>query len=502
MNKYVFLILFVVVIATPVIAETPFVLKSVTVYPQNVALLNSEADVSQGNEFSTTLEQQAITSSLRLNVNGESADDVRIVKKEVKTEQKTEQKKVWSLTDLFEKDKRIRLIMGDEDIEGTVISTYGDLLFLSGVRNRKTNEDIAFMSVKIGGIDNVLLSSVPVLPDKETISPQVTSYSPYYPVDPQDLLLSWRDAKSGQRKVKLSYLASGYSWSPVYVLDTTEQPTGLFGKETAKFGFFAQITVQRNVTDALFRLIAGQIRLSLSGYSSRDYEYSDTMAQSELRYTINAPSTVGSSLPSVSSLAEYEVYEMLERLSMKKGETLMKPIFDGNVRFEKLYVYDARSSNSGWQSYNNWEQESDGKVQRIYVIYNEDKTWANGIVSVYQDGILIGQDSIEWTPKGREAKVTVGLAGDISASKKETVKKFLDTKLKYESWDYAHTVTISMKNFKKDSVTLRILDSYPRDAKEFSSEVDFKETPGNVMEWNIDLKGGEEKMIKYSYVTD
>ena len=145
------------------------------------------------------------------------------------------------------------------------------------------------------------------------------------------------------------------------------------------------------------------------------------------------------------------------------------------------------------------ENEAVGKVQKIFKIKNNGKTWPQGIVNVYQDYMLIGQDGIEWTPKGREAKVTIGVASDIVAKKKATVIETSPDN-RYDD-DYKYTITILLTNYKDKQVTVKVFDNFVSDALELKSNPDFEEKPGNQMAWEITLGPGEEKQIVYTYET-
>jgi len=113
--------------------------------------------------------------------------------------------------------------------------------------------------------------------------------------------------------------------------------------------------------------------------------------------------------------------------------------------------------------------------------------------------MLIGQDGIEWTPKGREAKVTIGVASDIVAKKKATVKE-ISPENRHDD-DYEYTITILLTNYKDKPATVKVFDNFVSDALDLTSNPGFKEKPGNPMAWEITLGPGEEKKIVYAYET-
>ncbi len=129
---------------------------------------------------------------------------------------------------------------------------------------------------------------------------------------------------------------------------------------------------------------------------------------------------------------------------------------------------------------------------------NDNKTWPAGKVAVYRDGLLVGEDGIEWTPRGRKAKITVGAAPDIDVKKLTTSKVREDR----SCCDYDHSVVLLLKNYKDEAVTVSLLDGFPQQAKDLEASVAYQEQPGNLMTWNVTLAPGEKREIAYTYWTD
>jgi len=215
-------------------------------------------------------------------------------------------------------------------------------------------------------------------------------------------------------------------------------------------------------------------------YSSHYYTQPATT-----RYSITWKST---------SIGEYEIYNLNRTISLETGETKNIPLFSGIVSFKREYVWDARGE-TNYYSYSSWETEKEKNVQVIYEILNEGRTWSHGTVYVYKEGILIGADSIEWTPKGREGKVTVGMAPDIEVKKSHTTKKVA------EQYKYDHTVTLWLKNYKQEKATVKVMDEFSSSAMNLKATEAYTEKPGNLMEWELNIEPGQEKTVTYTYYT-
>ena len=278
---------------------------------------------------------------------------------------------------------------------------------------------------------------------------------------------------SGGKTVDITYLANGLSWEPVYFLDA--------GETASRFEFWAKVTNNFEDLDASVRLIGGDINIQGGNYNARSY-MSNTQAEMAYDYA-GAPSAYFDDAPTVSTAGEYEVYD-LGKKSLAKDESRLISIFAGNVNPERLYVWNTRAGD---------------KVQRIYEVENPSKTWVRGAVKVYENGMLMGEDTIEWTPKGRKAKITIGNAPDIEVSKKTSS---VDMGAGY-SYKTKYTTTLKLKNYKTKEVEVRLMDYLPGyiDAGSFSSSKQFTEKPGNMLEMNVTLAAGATEEIVYSYTT-
>ncbi|MFH1200389.1 MAG: DUF4139 domain-containing protein [Candidatus Micrarchaeota archaeon] len=484
-------------------AELDFTVKEAVIYPQKVALVTKEATIKYGNSFSTVLDSNAYPKSVRIQEDNARVLGIRLARQEMpKPSQDTQLPLLDAKTILLQNQNRfLRLITDTGMASGTVMAVSGDTVVLSNaqyslaISNALVNSSSPYMTLQLSAIRQVALAEKPVIPNATASPPAANpSYPPYnqYSQPTGNYTLSWTDSGSTPRKATLSYFTKGLSWEPVYYLDIGSGPK-------AKFQFLAKIDNALGSEFSDVRLVAGNINLANYPLSSQDYR--DSYAQGAMGESgyMELPD---SSAPSVSSLDEYEVYS-LPGISLQPHEIAIMSIFDDNVEYVKEYVYDARAnSQRSWQNYNSWEQEADGKVRNIYRVKNAGQTWPSGIVSVYSQGVLIGEDSIEWTTKAREAKVTAGVASDIEASRKETVKRFVKSDKYNSNYDYSHSVTIALKNYKVEKVSVRVLDSFPAEALNLTTKTAFVEKPGNLMEWIVALQPGEAKELSYTFITD
>ena len=493
----------------------------IMVYSEGVIQVTKEGSVCCGNEFYTSVEGNILPRSIRV-ISGPSDSDIEYgieyISLSVRDETQPETliKRSLTMQDLINQsmNKRVDVITHNYgQVSGLLYRLEGDLMFLSDVTWVNGNKIIntSFFTMKVSDIKNLMSTDTPVfepaymatvpetsttVPGTSTISPAYpgsyysgyysSSYSSYYntmQVPGRDKQLSWKDDGNGSRNVSILYRSDGVSWEPVYNLDIVE------GDTSARFGLWARVSNDMGVSleGVEMSLVAGNIRLLENRYGM-GMEYMNA-AQSALGNMMAIPDAVIGA--SISALEEYEVY-YLGKTSLDFGETKLVKVFDKEVAIKRDFVWDARSANT-------WDTIiEDGKVHNIYRLINdENTTWPYGTVSVYRDLMFVGEDTMSWTPNGREAKVTVGYAPDIEVKKRVTVKEDPENR-----WRSHHTATLKMTNYKNEQITLTVIESFNRDAENFKSNMIYTEKPGNLLFWNVTLGPGEKKDLTYEFKVD
>ncbi|HTY21231.1 MAG TPA: DUF4139 domain-containing protein [Geobacteraceae bacterium] len=119
-----------------------------------------------------------------------------------------------------------------------------------------------------------------------------------------------------------------------------------------------------------------------------------------------------------------------------------------------------------------------------------------GTVRVYKrdrSGSLqfVGEDSIDHTPRDEKVRIKVGDAFDVVGSRKQTDWK----KIARDTYESAFEITI--KNHKKEDVTVRVLEPIPGDWQILSSSHDHKKEDAHTAEFNIPVKKDGEAKLTY-----
>ena len=466
----------------------------IVVYPNGVAQVTEKGAACCGSEFYTAIDTGIVPGTVRV-IEGFPVESVSI-SAYIPAKNETSLKRPLTIADMINQsiNKQIEAVTTYGGISGTLYMLEGDLMFLSGIRWTSGNEttELPFFTMGVSDIRNLIFRDkpdfAPVYKVSETPQPYnyYSSYNSYYPqynVPASGSRLSWKDSGNGSRAVSIKYRTHGISWTPVYNFDIDDKD------KTGGFGFWAIVTnsMNANLTNVSVKLVAGNIKIQGGMYDRMEYNTATQMAYEN----IAAGGVIGAA---ISMLEEYAVYDM-GKISLNTGETKIIKVFDKGVKFEKDYVWDARLDNADWRYTSEMEN---GKVQNIYRLTNEEnETWPYGTASVYRDGMLIGEDTISWTPKGREAKVTVGYAPDIEVKKRVTAKEIAG-----RSGDYDYRATLKMRNYKNEKTTLTVIDTLPSNAKDFESNIKYEEKPGNLLYWNVTLNPGQEMDLTYTYWTN
>jgi hypothetical protein len=205
----------------------------------------------------------------------------------------------------------------------------------------------------------------------------------------------------------------------------------------------------------------------------------------ESAYAPTPANTGGSTLPSfVSSLfSEYYVYTLTYPVTLRDGETRSLALFDNTVNFRKEYIWDTA-----------WE-----RPHKVYAINNSlDQSWAPGTARIYLAGDFLGEDSIQYTAKGKEAEVTVAEVPDV------IVKKHVNSTTAEEyrnSRTTTYKVSLEIENRRDEETALTVRDwMNSGDVVTLTASNPLGErNEQNKLEWKIMLEKGESKTISYEY---
>lgn len=340
-------------------------------------------------------------------------------------------------------------------------------------------------------------------------------------------------ATAAEQPVAVSYLSKGITWVPSYVVDISQPNEALL---SAKAEIINEIEDLDNVHVDLVTgfpyLQFGDIITPLAkkedlsqfltalgrGYSEgrRPPEYAGVAMQQRSDLGARGPSgppptpIYGSAAAGVS--AEDLFLYPLDGVTLKRNSVGYYPLFTERVAYEHIYEWDIPDYVSQEDRY----QERPAEEKREIVwhslrLKNSTRVpWTTAPAETMQNGQILGQATLNYTPVGGETvlKITQALGIQAEETELETEREIEVVRRYGSSYD---RVTIEgelrLKNFVAEKVTVRITKTLTGEVQTSAPEARVEklakglrqENPRSRLTWQIVLESGEEKEISYVY---
>ncbi|NIS80569.1 MAG: DUF4139 domain-containing protein [Anaerolineales bacterium] len=376
-------------------------------------------------------------------------------------------------TALLEKylDEQILVVTKDgTKYRGNLLSGRGDIIL--------QDSDGQVTVIKL---DNVQEFSFPKLPEGLITKPTLVWH-----------LLA---EQSGKQDVEVTYLTGGITWQADYVLllSSDERAIDLDGWVTLRN------TSGATYQDALLKLIAGDLqRLPQPGFAA------DVLAFEEMERAAAAP-------VEEREFFEYHLYQVPRPVTVRDNESKqIEFVTASGVPAEKFFVYDGLQCRSNYwycrfygypQTEPSYGIASNPKVMVMLEFDTEevDADLPRGRVRVYQEDIdgaalLIGEDTIDHTPKGESLRLYVGDAFDIVGERVQTDFRRPSTKRLEEDFE------ITLRNHKDEAVEVRIVEHLFRwsEWRILSSNADYTKLDSSTIEFRVRVPANDEATLRYS----
>jgi hypothetical protein len=368
-------------------------------------------------------------------------------------------------------DQEIRVVTQDGTLyTGTLLSGRGDIILQDGDGK-----------VTVVGADDIQEFSFPELPEGLITKPT----------------LVWRlqASRDGRQDVEITYLTGGVSWQADYVvrLGAGDDSLDLNGWVTVNN------TSGATFQDALLKLVAGDLqRLAQVG-----------MAQME--DALRAEPTAAAEQIQQREFFEYHLYQVPRPVTLRDNETKqIEFVRAPGVAAEKFFVYDGLQCQSYyWYCASSGYPQTDpsyGVVSNPKVMVmvefdtkDVDADLPAGRVRVYQEDVdgaelLIGEDTIDHTPKGETVRLYVGDAFDIVGERIQTDFSLPSQKSVEE------TYRIVLRNHKDEAVEVRVVEHLFRwsNWRLLRASHDYEEMDSSNIEFRVRVPAEGETEITYT----
>lgn len=312
-----------------------------------------------------------------------------------------------------------------------------------------------------------------------------------FPGVPENLIskptLVWllENSLSSAQKVEASYLTDGINWRADYVLTLNDKD------DMADLSGWVTIDNKSGTTykNAKMKLVAGDVNRVRD-----EYEYKDKM----LRFA-KAEAMPAAPQFKEEEFFEYHIYTLQRTSTIKENQTKqISLVTAGDIPVRKELIFQGAK----YYYYNRYgDAMSNRKIGVFVQIENRKENnlgmpLPKGVVRVYKndaEGSLqfVGEDSIDHTPKDEKIRVKLGDAFDVVGGRKQTDWK----KIAYDTYEAAFE--ISLRNHKKEDVSVKVVEPIPGDWKMLVNSHDFIKTEAFTAEFNIPVP--KDKEVKLTY---
>lgn len=373
----------------------------------------------------------------------------------------------------------VRRVVGNgyQSVEGTLLSAPTSM-----VPDENGNPQAAYNGMVIRGDDGSIILD----PVGEVIVKKV----PDGLISKPTLLWEVDSDKAGSNELELSYITNGIRWDAAYVLTLASQP----GKGDLQGWVTVNNQAGATFTDAKLKLLAGDVNRAPNA-SPRD------MMMKESR----APGGAAGGFQE-ESLFEYHLYTLQRPATIRQREIKQLALLEGKgLTVNKRLIVD---SMMGFGSYYPGEGEVGTGTVRPQVrieFENSEKNMLGmplpmGKVRVFQRDKsgsmqMLGEDSIQHTPKNEKVSLVVGRSFDIVAERKRTNFQRISSNAVRE------TFSIQLRNRKEVADTVTVLERHWGDWRVTAKSDPFEKADANTMQFELPLKANEVRTITYTVET-
>ena len=351
--------------------------------------------------------------------------------------------------------KKVRLYQGNGSYQvATLLSTNGPVWEIEG-------------QIHMGHFGNVVLPSLP-----ENLVSKPT------------LVWLLKNARPALQRVEAAYLTGGISWKADYVMviDAADKKSDLAGWVTIdnKSG--------GTYKDAALKLVAGDINRAPS--------------RNEVRKAMEMaarPASMADASHDFKSegFFEYHLYTLDGRTTIKDKQTKQLSLLSAaDVPVDKRFIYYGAADYFRTQ----YGVPISNQKVGVYLDLKNSKDNRLGVplpkgkVRVYKADTsgsrqLIGEDWIDHTPKDERIKIKMGDAFDVVGERVQRDWKKIGSSLYEVEWD------ITLRNHKKEAVTVEVIEPVPGDWEVLRSTIPHEKVEAFTMRFRVPVpKEGETKL--------
>lgn len=308
--------------------------------------------------------------------------------------------------------------------------------------------------------------------------------------DRPTLVMALHNTGAAQQDVELSYLTSGLGWKADYVVELNAADDQL------DISGWVTLTNTSGATykNAKLQLVAGDVnqvpperqvaRREMLAAAPMAPKAASNMAEESLfeyhLYTLNRPTTIAENQTKQVSLLSAIGVPARKELLLKGSEYYYQSSYGDLGQKMKVGVF---------VEFDNKESAHLGMPlpKGTIRVYKRDKSG---------NAQFIGEDRVDHTPKNEKVRLKLGDAFDVTADKKQTDFKKLAGSGKY-NYVYESAYEITLKNAKKEAVTVTVQEPMPGDWQLQSESHPSTKATSNTSVWKINVPAEGKATLTY-----
>jgi hypothetical protein len=277
--------------------------------------------------------------------------------------------------------------------------------------------------------------------------------------------------RDGKTPAEVSYLTSGFSWHAEY--------TAVVNTQETEMELSALVSLENNsgasYENALLKLVAGDIHRAQVPPAPR-FGVEKTLAAESVAFQERG-------------LFEYHLYELSGRTTIDNAEIKQLSLFSPTAaKIKKLFTYDgAKNPKDVTVNVEFVNSEKDGLGMPLPA----------GKVRVFKRDTdnaleLVGEDSIDHTPKNEKVRLVLGNAFDLAGERRVTETRSISSHMNEQK------VEISFRNHKDQPVTITAVEHFWGDWDITQKTANFVKKDAYTAEFTVTVPSNGESVISYT----
>ena len=204
----------------------------------------------------------------------------------------------------------------------------------------------------------------------------------------------------------------------------------------------------------------------------------------------------------------------LEDVTLEKKEVGYYPLFTEPVPYEHIYQWEIPDCVMQGERYQQRPEAARERPEEVWHSLRLENTtkvpWTTAPAETAQNGQILGQDILSYTPPGGESTVRITQAISVKATQTEveTARERNAAQFYGRSYDLVSVGgELSVENFLNKSIMLEITKTLSGEVKSSAPKADIETVarglrgvnPVNVLTWTLELKPGQAQDVTYAY---